>query len=303
LTIFLLSRNFNSCEALELSPLIVIEHVYWPVIRLGRRRDVFFFVLLNVHIGRCSMNGKVAIAAVFAKASLHFVASKDCMHSHDGHISVRTRIIIFDFLIRFRLGDGFSIATIACPGFCRRHSKNFCHDAGERVRIISLLSPKFKLILYAPYVDICMKILLAMSGGVDSSVVAHLLKEQGHDVIGVRFTLWTDPLAPALAQVLPSKCCTTQNISRASAVAKELGIPLKIVNLEDEFKKSVVDPYLASHLKGETPNPCIGCNRNIKFGKLLQLAEELGCEKLATGHYARLAVERLPDGSNRWILL
>ena len=148
-----------------------------------------------------------------------------------------------------------------------------------------------------------MKILLAMSGGIDSSVVAHLLREQGHDVIGVRFSLWSDPLAPALAQVLPSKCCTTQNISRASTIAKKLGIPLHIINLENEFKEKVVDPYLADHAKGLTPNPCIQCNRTIKFGKLLQMMQELQCEKLATGHYARTATEALPDGSDRAILL
>ncbi len=142
-----------------------------------------------------------------------------------------------------------------------------------------------------------------MSGGVDSSVVAHLLKEQGHELIGVRFSLWTDPLAPALAQVLPSKCCTTQNIARASTVAKKLGMPLHVINLEDEFKSLVVDPFLEAHTKGLTPNPCIGCNRTIKFGKLLHCMKELGCEKLATGHYARTATERMPDGTERCILL
>lgn len=141
-----------------------------------------------------------------------------------------------------------------------------------------------------------------MSGGVDSSVVAHMLHEEGHDVIGVRFTLWTDPLAPAIAQVLPTKCCTTQNIARANSVAKELHIPLHIVDLEDEFKKTVVDPYLEAHLRGETPNPCIGCNRNIKFGKLLELMEQYGCEKLATGHYARVWRELQKDGTEQYIL-
>ncbi|MSR67549.1 tRNA 2-thiouridine(34) synthase MnmA [Candidatus Peribacteria bacterium] len=148
-----------------------------------------------------------------------------------------------------------------------------------------------------------MKILVAMSGGVDSSVVACMLHEQGHELIGVRFSLWVDPLAPALAQVLPSKCCTTQNISRAATVARNLGIPLRVINLEQEFKKSVVDPFLEDHKKGLTPNPCIGCNRTIKFGKLISLMRELGCEKLATGHYARVAIEKLPDGSKRVILL
>lgn len=148
-----------------------------------------------------------------------------------------------------------------------------------------------------------MKILLAMSGGVDSSVVAHLLKEQGHEVIGVRFLLWSDPLAPALAQVLPSKCCTTQNIARASAVAKKLKIPLHVIDLEKEFKEMVVDPYLEAHARGLTPNPCIGCNRTIKFGTLIKFMEEMGCEKLATGHYARVAVERLADERQRHLLL
>lgn len=148
-----------------------------------------------------------------------------------------------------------------------------------------------------------MKILLAMSGGIDSSVVAHLLKEQGHDVIGVRFNLWIDPLAPAIAQILPTKCCTTQNIARAGKTAKALGIPLHIVDLESEFKESVVDSFLAAHRRGLTPNPCIECNRTIKFGKLLTLCRELGCNMLATGHYARTATEKLSDGTERITLL
>ncbi len=148
-----------------------------------------------------------------------------------------------------------------------------------------------------------MRILLAMSGGIDSSVVAHILKEQGHQVLGVRFSLWTDPLAPALAQVLPTKCCSTQNIARAANIAKKLGIPLQIIDLEQEFKETVVDPFLNGHRRGITPNPCISCNRTIKFGKLLALAEELGCDRLATGHYARTAIEKISDGSERILLL
>src|SRR3989338_3871612 len=125
-----------------------------------------------------------------------------------------------------------------------------------------------------------MRILVALSGGIDSSVAAHLLKREGHELIGVRFTLWSDPLAPALAQVLPSKCCTTQNAMRAKSIADTLGIPLHILDLGDEFKRDVVDPFLEGHRHGITPNPCIGCNRTIKFGKLLQLADELGCDTL-----------------------
>jgi tRNA-uridine 2-sulfurtransferase len=148
-----------------------------------------------------------------------------------------------------------------------------------------------------------MKILVALSGGIDSSVMAHLLHAQGHELIGVRFTLWSDPLAPAIAQILPSKCCNAQTAARTQQVAKTLGIPLHIVDLEKEFKTEVVDVFLDGYKKGLTPNPCIGCNREIKFGKLLELAEQYGCEKLATGHYARVAKEELSDGTERHILL
>ena len=82
-----------------------------------------------------------------------------------------------------------------------------------------------------------MKILVALSGGIDSSTVAHLLHSQGHELIGVRFTLWSDPLAPAIAEILPSKCCNAQTAARALAVSKKLGIPYHIVYLHYEFKK------------------------------------------------------------------
>ncbi len=148
-----------------------------------------------------------------------------------------------------------------------------------------------------------MRILLALSGGIDSSTVAHLLKEQGHDLVAVRFTLWSDPLAPSLAEILPSKCCNAQTAYRTKQVADTLGIPLHIVDLESEFKEHVVDPFLDGYRKGLTPNPCIRCNREIKFGKLLELADTFGCEKLATGHYARIAEETLGDGTKRNLLL
>jgi tRNA-specific 2-thiouridylase len=135
-----------------------------------------------------------------------------------------------------------------------------------------------------------------MSGGVDSSVVAHLLSAEGHDLVGVRFSLWNDPLAPAISQILPKKCCNPQTIYRANAVAKTLGIPLHNIDLGEEFKREVVDPFLEDYAKGLTPNPCIGCNRTIKFGKLLDIADTFGCEKIATGHYARVDMRTDADG-------
>lgn len=116
-----------------------------------------------------------------------------------------------------------------------------------------------------------------------------MLKAAGHDIVAVRFLLWSDPLAPAIAEILPSKCCTAQNAARAKKTADALSIPYHIVDLSEEFKREVVDPYLRAHQRGLTPNPCIGCNRTMKFGKLIELMKMYGCEKIATGHYARIA--------------
>ncbi|MEI8229574.1 MAG: tRNA 2-thiouridine(34) synthase MnmA [Candidatus Peregrinibacteria bacterium] len=137
-----------------------------------------------------------------------------------------------------------------------------------------------------------MRVLVAMSGGIDSSVVACLLKEQGHEVIGTHFHLWQDPKAPALATLLPSKCCTAQSFARVRKVAKNLNIPLHILDLQKEFKKEVVDPFIAAYKKGLTPNPCILCNRHFKFDRLLTLADKLYCTHVATGHYARILTRR-----------
>ncbi|MFH1444128.1 MAG: tRNA 2-thiouridine(34) synthase MnmA [Candidatus Peregrinibacteria bacterium] len=133
-----------------------------------------------------------------------------------------------------------------------------------------------------------MRILVAMSGGVDSSVVACLLQEQGHEVIGVRFQLWQDPLAPALAKVLPTKCCDAQTLARARKVTSNLGIPLHTLDLQDSFKCTVVDPFIRATRRGITPNPCVLCNRAFKFKHLLTFARKLKCDKVATGHYARI---------------
>lgn len=130
-----------------------------------------------------------------------------------------------------------------------------------------------------------------MSGGVDSSVAAALLAEQGYEVIGVMLRLWAEPLPPALggvAETATNRCCSLEAVHDARGVADRLGIPFYVVNAEAPFKREVVDPFIASYAAGLTPNPCLACNRRIRFGLLLDYARSLGAAYLATGHYARL---------------
>jgi tRNA-specific 2-thiouridylase len=136
-----------------------------------------------------------------------------------------------------------------------------------------------------------MRILVAMSGGVDSSVAAYLLREAGHEVVGVTLKLWggeTD-----------SGCCSVSDVEDARAVARRLGIAHRVLNLTDSFDANVVEPYVSMYGQGLTPNPCVECNRSIKFRALLATALRLGFDRLATGHYARVT----RTSSGKWALL
>jgi tRNA-uridine 2-sulfurtransferase len=128
-----------------------------------------------------------------------------------------------------------------------------------------------------------MRVLVAMSGGVDSSVAAALLVEQGHDVVGATLKLW--------GGASDSGCCSVADVEDARRVAQQLGITHHVFNLTEEFDRHVVSPYVAEHVRGRTPNPCIECNRSLKFDRLLGRAERLGFERLATGHHARVSGE------------
>ena len=135
------------------------------------------------------------------------------------------------------------------------------------------------------------RVIVGMSGGVDSSVAAALLKQQGYDVIGIFMKLWAEK-TDRTDLVRENICCSVEASTAARAVAEKLGIPFYVVNFEKEFKKAVVDYYVNEYESGRTPNPCVICNRDIKGELLMNKAAELGAEFLATGHYARIKKDK-----------
>jgi tRNA-specific 2-thiouridylase len=139
-------------------------------------------------------------------------------------------------------------------------------------------------------------VLVAMSGGVDSSVAAALLRRDGHDVVGVTMRLWGGES--------DTGCCSVSDVDDARRVAQQLDIDHLVFNFTEDFDAAVVAPYVAAHAAGSTPNPCIECNRGVKFARLAERAEVLGFDAVATGHHARIAVgadgrRRLQRGADR----
>lgn len=136
------------------------------------------------------------------------------------------------------------------------------------------------------------KVVVGMSGGVDSSVAAFLLKEQGYDVIGVTMQIWQD--ADPVFDEENGGCCGLSAVEDARRVAQILDIPHYVMNFKKEFQKNVVDYFVSEYLAGRTPNPCIACNRYVKWESLLARSMEIGADYIATGHYAR--IEQLKNG-------
>lgn len=136
------------------------------------------------------------------------------------------------------------------------------------------------------------KVVVGMSGGVDSSVAACLLKKQGYDVIGVTMQIWQDEAEDMRAE--NGGCCGLSAVDDARRVAQQLDIPYYVMNFKREFQESVIDYFVGEYLCGRTPNPCIACNRYVKWEALLHRSLEIGADYIATGHYAR--IDRLPGG-------
>ena len=132
------------------------------------------------------------------------------------------------------------------------------------------------------------RVLVAMSGGVDSSVAAALLKKDGWDVVGVTMQVWDYSASSCELTEGNGTCCSSIDVDDARSVADKIGIPFYVLNCEAKFKAAVIDPFVESYLQGATPLPCVNCNTYLKFDHLLQKMYELDCDYLATGHYAQV---------------
>ena len=135
------------------------------------------------------------------------------------------------------------------------------------------------------------KVLVAMSGGVDSSVTAALLKKKGYDLVGIYLNFWSDPTVfeqEDLVKFPQNKCCSLESLNLARQIAHELDFPFYVLNVKDRFKKEIVDYFIDTYRMCRTPNPCVECNRHIKFGFLLERMKQLECDYVATGHFAKV---------------
>jgi len=145
-------------------------------------------------------------------------------------------------------------------------------------------------------------IAVAMSGGVDSSTVAAVLRAEGHNVVGLTMQLWNQRRLAGhegMPEAVQGRCCSLDDVYDARQVAQTIGIPYYVVNHEERFERDVVQPFVQDYLSGRTPIPCSLCNNHLKFDQLLIVARQIGADTLATGHYARVEFD---EGRSRWLL-
>jgi tRNA-specific 2-thiouridylase len=145
-------------------------------------------------------------------------------------------------------------------------------------------------------------IAVAMSGGVDSSTVAAMLRAEGHNVIGLTMQLWNQRRLAGrdgMPEAVRGRCCSLDDVYDARRAAQQIGIPYYVVNHEERFERDVVRPFVEEYLSGRTPIPCSLCNNHLKFDQLLAVARQVGAERIATGHYARVAYD---EARGRWLL-
>ena len=145
-------------------------------------------------------------------------------------------------------------------------------------------------------------IAVAMSGGVDSSTVAAILRADGHNVIGLTMQLWNQRRLAGregMPESVQGRCCSLDDVYDARRVAQQIGIPYYVVNHEERFERDVIRPFVEEYVSGRTPIPCSLCNNHLKFDQLLVVAQQIGAERVATGHYARVAFD---DARGRWLL-
>ena len=145
-------------------------------------------------------------------------------------------------------------------------------------------------------------IAVAMSGGVDSSTVAAMLRAEGHNVVGLTMQLWNQRRLAGhegMPESVQGRCCSLDDVYDARRVAQQIGIPYYVVNHEERFERDVVRPFVEEYLSGRTPIPCSLCNNHLKFDQLLIVAQQIGADRVATGHYARVTYD---DARARWLL-
>src|ERR1700729_181373 len=145
-------------------------------------------------------------------------------------------------------------------------------------------------------------IAVAMSGGVDSSAVAALLRAQGHELVGLTLQLWNQRRLAGhegMPEAVQGRCCSIDDVYDARHVAEQLDIPYYVVNQQERFEADVVKPFVSEYLAGRTPIPCTLCNNHLKFDQILITARQIGADRIATGHYAR---NRFDEARGRWIL-